>query len=284
MKRLLLAGLLLAAAGMRASAQDTHLLVITGVAGDDEHAKAFHAWAATIVDAARQKNGVPAANIIYLADKPDIDPARITGRSTKDNVERTISALAARSGPGDQVLVLLIGHGSFDGRTALFNLPGPDLTAADWATLLGAFKTGPVAFVNTSSASGAFLPTVAAPGRAVVTATKTGGERNDTRFAEFFVQAYADDTADTDRDGRVSVLEAYTYAKTKVTASYAQAGVILTEHAALDDGSDGKLAGTVFLASTASAMKVDTSDPAMRALVAERDALSEKVKIGRAHV
>lgn len=277
MTHVLLACLLTAVVAPRIAAEDAYLLVITGVAGDDEHVKAFHTWAITILDAAKKRDGVPDANIRYLADKPDVDPARITGRSTKENVEKTVAELAARTQPNDQVFLLLIGHGSFDGKTAAFNLPGPDLTSSEWATLLGAFKTARVAFINTSSASGAFLPALAAPGRTVVTATKTGGERNEPRFAQFFVEAYADETADLDRDGRVSVFEAFTYARTKVVKSYEQAGTLLTEHAAMDDGADGKLAGTMFLASSAAAMKVDASDPVMRALVSERDAIDKKV-------
>ena len=261
-----------------AAAQETHLVVITGVAGDEEHAKQFHKWATTIIDAAKKHDGVPDADIVYLADKPDLAPGAIAGRSTRESVEKTLTDMAAAAKPNDEVFVLLIGHGSFDGRQAAFNLPGPDLTAADWAKVLAKFAAQRVVFVNASSSSGAFLPTVAAPGRTIVTATKTGGERNETRFAQYFVEAYADDAADLDRNGRVSVLEAFNYAKAKVIKAYEQQGTLLTEHATLDDGSDGKLAGTMFIGtSSASAMKVDTSDPEMRQLVSERDALEQRI-------
>ena len=178
----------------RSGAQDSHLLVITGVAGDEEHAKQFQKWATTLIDAAKTKDGVPDANITYLAEKPDVDAARIRGRSTSENVQKAVADLAAKAHPGDQVvIVLLIGHGSFDGSVAAFNLPGPDLTAADWASLLKKLSAQKVAFINTTSSSGAFLPAVAAPGRTVVTATKTGGERNETLFGEFFVEAFGDE-------------------------------------------------------------------------------------------
>lgn len=262
-----------------AAAEETHLLVITGVAGDDDHEKQFHKLAATILDFAKKRAGLPDANLTYLGAKPDVDPARIRGRSTREQIEMTLSDLAARVKPNDEVFLLLIGHGSFDNQRAAFNLPGPDLTAADWARLLGNFSSQRVVFVNTSSASGGFLPTVAAPGRTVVTATKTGGERNETRFAQFFVEAYEDEAADLDRNGRLSVLEAFNYAKNKVVKSYEQQGTLLTEHAALDDGTEGKVAATLFLGtgsgSTMSA--VDISDPETRALVRERDALDQRV-------
>jgi hypothetical protein len=261
-----------------ATAQDSHLLVITGVGGDEEHTKNFHKWATAMIDAAKKKDGLADGNIIYLSEKPELDPARIKGKSTRENVQKAFADLAARARPNDAVFVVLIGHGSFDGRQAAFSMPGPDLTPADFAALLGKLATQRVAFVNTSSSSGAFLQTVAAPGRVIVTATKTGGERNETRFPEFFVEAFADDSADRDRNGRVSIAEAFDYAKAKVTKAYEQEGHILTEHAALDEGAAGTgLAASLFLAAPQNTLKVDTSDPAVRALVNERDSIEREI-------
>jgi len=273
------ATLLVCGCAVSARAQDTHLLVIAGVAVDDERATLFHKWATTLVDAAKRRGAVPDADITYLADKPEQDPARIRARSTRENVMKAFADVSARAKPNDEVFVLLIGHGSFDGRQAAFNLPGPDLTAADFAKLLATFATERVVFVNTTSASGAFLPTLAGPGRTIVTATKTGGERNEPRFAEYFVQALDGDAADRDRNGRVSVLEAFDYARANVVKAYEQEGHILTEHATLDDGSEGKFAATLFLASerARSASIAETADPALRALIVQRDALERQV-------
>jgi hypothetical protein len=252
-----------------AGAQQTHILVVTGVAGDDEHAKKFEKWAASFVEAAKKKDAVPEANITLLHDRS----------ATKDGVEKAFADIAARAKPNDGVFVLLIGHGSFDGRVATFNLMGPDLSAADYAKLLGKFTSQRVVFVNTASASGAFLQTLAAPGRVVVTATKTGGERNEPDFPEYFVAAYNDEAADRDRNGHVSVAEAFEYAKTKVTQAFQQKGYLLTEHATLEDGGEGQLAATMFLGTGRSeaALKVDMTDPAARALVAERDAIEQRI-------
>jgi hypothetical protein len=271
-------GVLLAAFGAKASAQDSHLLVITGVGGDDEHSQNFHKWATAMIDAAKKKDGLADSNIIYLSEKPELDAKQIQGKSTKENVQKAFADLAATARPNDTVLIVLIGHGSFDGRQAAFSMPGPDLTPTDFAALLGKLSTQRVAFVNTSSSSGAFLPTVAGPGRVVVTATKTGGERNETRFPEFFVEAFGDESADRDRNGRVSVAEAFDYAKSKVVKAYEQEGHILTEHATLDEGAAGAgLAASLFLTAPQNALKVDTSDPAMRALVEQRDALEREI-------
>lgn len=271
--------LIICAPAARAAAQDSHVLVITGVAGDDEHAKRFHAWATALIDAAKTKDGVPDANIVYLADKPDLDTARIRGRSTSENVQKTVADIAAKARPGDQVVIVLIGHGSFDGSVAAFSMPGPDMTVADWATLLKKLSPQKVAFINTTASSGAFLPAVAAPGRTVVTATKTGGERNEAMFGEFFVEAFGDAAADADRNGHVSVQEAFNYADNKVVKAYQQGGLLRTEHAAIDDGGNGKLAATQYLTAHPGdgGLKVDVSDPAMRALVAEREAIQKDI-------
>jgi hypothetical protein len=252
------------------SAQQTHIIVVTGVPGDEEHATKFKKWATTFIDAAKKKESVPDANIALLAGEG----------ARRENVSKTFAAVAARAKPGDAVVVLLIGHGSFDGRAAAFNIPGPDLTVDEWAKLLNSFPSQRVAFVNTASSSGAFLPTVAAPGRVIIAATKTGGERNDTDFPEFFVGAFDDPAADSDRNGHVSIFEAFEYAKAKVAAAVKQKGNILTEHATMDEGgADARLAATIFLGTgrTDAALNVDMNDPVARALVQERDALEQQI-------
>jgi hypothetical protein len=260
-----------------AAAQDVHLLVVAGVGGDEAHTTQFHKWASAVIDAAKT-SGVIDANVTYLTEKPEADPARPAMRATRDNVTKAFADLAARAKPNDDVFVLLIGHGTFDGQQAAFNLLGPDLTANDYSKLLDRFTTQRIVFVNTASSSGAFLAPLVGPGRTIVTATRTGGERNETRFPGFFVEAFADPAADRDRNGRISVLEAFDYAKSKVETAYEQGGHLLTEHATLDDGSEGKLASAQYLAPPRSrSAEMATADPALRALVAERDVLEQQI-------
>ncbi len=250
-------------------AQQTHLLVITGVPGDEEHAAQFTKWATSFIEAAKKKDAVPDAGITYLADR----------QSTRAGVEKAFADLAARVKPADAVVVLLLGHGSFNGTQAAFNLPGPDLTVEEWRTLLGRLPAQRVAFVNTTSSSGAFLPAIAAPGRVVITATKTGGERNETQFPEYFVAAFSDPAADRDRNGHVSVAEAFEYAKAKVVQAFQQKGLLLTEHAVMDDGGGGGLAAALFLGTGRAdgALAVDLSDPAMRQLAGQKDAIDQQL-------
>jgi hypothetical protein len=276
--RLFVTSLLIAAGFARpAAAQDTHLLIIVGVGGDEEHSKQFRTWATAVLDAGK-KAGIPDANVTYLGEDPDKEAGRMRARATRDNVTKAFSDLAARAKPNDEIFVLLLGHGSFDGRQGVFNLPGPDLTAADYAKLLEKFPTQKIVFANTASASGAFLEPLAGPARTIVTATKTGGERNEPRFAEYFVEAFSTEAADRDRNGRVSVLEAFDYAAAKVKAAYEKEGHILTEHATLEDGSQGKLAATQYLAPERSrTAAAQAAPPALRALLEQRDSLERQV-------
>ncbi|RPJ69384.1 MAG: hypothetical protein EHM24_18730 [Acidobacteria bacterium] len=290
MTRFLLAVVLLAAAHTSA-AQGTHVLVIVGLGGDPETSARFHEWADTLVDTARGRGRIPPESVIYLGEDPARDPERIGGRSTREGIAAAVDRLASRARPGDRVLVVLIGHGAAAAGEPKFNLPGRDFSAAEFARLLDRFRAQTVAFVNTASASGAFIGPLAGRDRVVITATKGDGERNQTRFAEFFVEALTSAEADLDKDGRVSMLESFTWARQRTVASYEKDGQILTEHALLDDDGDGKgtatpggessdgaLARTVFVSGTGErAGPPSDADPALRALYEERRALEERI-------
>ena len=265
-------------APIRAAAQDTHLLVIAGVEGDAEHGVQFHKWATAFIDAATSRGLVPDANITYLSDKTEREPSRIRGRSTSENVKKAFADLAMRARPTDEVFIIFFGHGSFDGRQAAFNLPGPDLTVPEYAALLDKMRSARIVFVNTTSSSGEFVKGLAGPGRTIVTATRSGGERNEPRFPAYFVEAFTGDGADRNRDGRVSVQEAFDYAHTKVVQLFEKEGWVLSEHATLDEGNTGA-AARLFLESDVarSAALAKTSDPALRAALEEKQTLEDEV-------
>ena len=268
-----------------AFAQATHLLVIVGLAGEPEHAELFQRWAATLVDSSA-KLGVEKP--VYLAEKPDVDPKRVTGRSSKDEIVKSFDALK-QAGEDEVVFIVLIGHGTFDGRAAKFNLPGPDMTAADFEPLLKGLKSRHIVFVNTASASGPFMPALAGHGRTIVTATRNGTERFATLFGGYFVDAFAGSDADADKNRRITVLEAFTYAKREVTTAYQREGIMLTEHALLNDsggegiadptpdGKQGKVAALLSLGSTAANDPLPT-DPKLRALYLERRDLERRIE------
>jgi hypothetical protein len=153
------------------------------------------------------------------------------------------------------------------------------------------FTAQRVFFVNTASASGGFVAALSGKDRVVITATRTEGERNQTRFGEFFAEALSTGDADMDKDGRVSMLEAFTWARRRVAESYERDGQLLTEHAMLDDdgdgkgtaepgqpGADGATARTLFLSAGASQpVPGADADPEIRALVEQRQALEDRI-------
>ena len=204
-----------------AEAQQTHLLVITGLGGDPEYTQQFHQWATTLIDAARTRYEVPSEGITYLGEKPDLAPNLITDRSTRENVEAAIQSIADRASSGDHVVIVFFGHGSFT-DAARINLPRRDLSAEEFASLLDKLDGQQVTFVNTASASGPFVEWLSGDGRTVMTATKTGGERNAAVFGGYFVDAFSagEEEADQNKDRRVSMLEAFTYARARVVQSY----------------------------------------------------------------
>jgi hypothetical protein len=273
-----------------AARAQTRLVVISGLAGEPKYAESFHAWAASLVDAARSRYRIADSSIVWLAAEPAKAPGRIAGRSTKDNVERTLEGLGTRMRAGEQLVVVLVGHGSMQGDGARLTLPGPDLSAADLSRVLAKHGNRRVAVVVAASSSGDFVPALSAPGRVVITATKSGFERNESIFGGHFVAALAAEGADADKDGRVSLLEAFTYATREVRRVYEQENRLLTEHALLDDngdrsgsvepgerGADGGVARSFFLTGAASAAAA-SSDPRAAALRKEKEELESKIE------
>ncbi len=251
-----------------AHAQRTHVLVVSGLSGEPHFQRTFDLATATIREAAHTKWGVADSSLIVLTEDSVVS-VRSNGRSTRAAVAASFFALSKRVQPGDVLLVVLIGHGSGDGAGSKVNLPGPDPTASEFATWLSQFSRQTVVFVNAASGSGDFLPVLSAPTRIVITATKSALERNESLFAQYFAKGLASDEADADKDGRVSVLEAYRYATTAVARAYETTNRLQTEHAQL---SDSLLAATVVFGGAQR-----SSDPRIAALVAERQALEMAV-------
>lgn len=227
--------LLLAAPG--AGVSQTYLLVVSGIGGEPGYSEEFFRLATALAEVAKTRYGVSEENVIVLADSSDAG-GRVAGRSTRGGVEKAAREIAVRAEPGAQIWVVLIGHGSASGGESRFNLPGRDMTAQDFADLLGLFPTQLTVFANLSSASGDFVPVVSNERRVVISATKSGFERNRTLFPRFFVEAWTGEGADVDKNRRLSVLEAFEYARREVARHYQRDNALQTEHALLDDNGD----------------------------------------------
>lgn len=149
------------------------------------------------------------------------------------------AALAAEptAGPGE-VWLVLIGHGTFDGREAKFNLRGPDVSSTELAAWLKPIRR-PLAVINTTSSSAPFLARLSAPGRVLISATRSGNEQNYARFGKYLAEALADPKSDVDKDGQISLLKSFLSASHRTLEFYKTEGRLATEHALLDDNGDG---------------------------------------------
>jgi hypothetical protein len=265
------------------------LLIVVGLAGDPEHGELFHKWGASLADAAA-KVGVSGERLVYLVDQKGEEDRLATGRSTREEIQKAIDGFAKAATAEDAVYVILLGHGSSDGQNTRFNLPGPDMGPADFNAALKRLPAKQLVFVNTSSSSGPFVEAMSGPGRTIITATRSGAEQFATLFGGYFVDAFTSPDADADKNQRVSMLEAFLYAKAGVARAYDQEGLLATEHAMLDDngdrqgsqdptptGADGKLAASLSLGSVADAAPLP-ADPTLRALVLERRDLERRVE------
>lgn len=255
-----------------------HALVVTGVSGEPRFAARFNQQATGLIDALTTSYGVPAARIRWLGEHPAAAAGRMAGRATRDAVSAELARLAGLAGPDDLVLIVFIGHGSDDGEPKL-NLPGPDLAAGDLRSLLDRLGNRLTAVVFASSASGGMVPALAAPRRVVITATKSGLERNETLFGEAFVAALGGAAADTDKDRRLSLAEAYAWTTSEVERVYTSSNRLQTEHARV---SDTTLARQFILVPVGVAVSADPADSVGRALVARKAELEREIEALRA--
>jgi hypothetical protein len=201
------------------------VIVVIGAEGTKEYGEQFREWAARWVAAAKQASADFAA--IGLDDA-----------GSKADREALSERIAALAGPGSEpVWLVLIGHGTFDGKTARFGLRGPDFTPAELAAWLKPIER-PLAIIDCTSASGPFLNELSAPNRVIVTAARSGFEYNYARFGDYISSAITDPKADLDKDDQTSLLEAFLKAASGVKEFYAGEGRLVTEHALIDDNGD----------------------------------------------
>ena len=222
LKALLALSLCVAAAG---SEDRSCVVIVVGASGAPEYAAQFR-QSADRWQAAAKKAGAESIRL-GLSEQ-----AGVTDR------ERLKSTLAEQAKAATEPLwIVLIGHGTYDAREAKFNLRGPDMTDLELSEWLAPYKR-PVVIINCASASGPFIPRLSAQNRVVVTATKSGYETNFARFGQYLADAICDERADLDKDGQVSLLEAFLTGSSRVDEYYRTHSQLATEHSLLDDNGD----------------------------------------------
>ena len=240
----------------------TYFLTIAGLGGEPDYEQRFQ-MLATDTDK-------------MLRDSPGADKTVETLKgadATRAKLEAALGKIASQAKAGDAFVMMMIGHGTFDGVEYKFNLPGPDISAPELAVLLNRIPASRQLIVDMTSASGGATDALRKDGRVVITATKTGTEKNATVFARFWVEALRDPAADTDKNQALTALEAYKYALAKTTAFFADAKHIATEHSVLAD--EPRAASFTLVRYGSAAAEV--TDPAKRALVTTKEEIENKI-------
>ncbi len=217
MKHLLL---ILLATTLHAAPRALDVVIVVGAPGTEEYGKKFTAQVEAWTTACARAG---------------IAPEIYRGEKTTAELEQRLS----RSKPEPSLWLVLIGHGTFDGREAKFSAEGPDFDVKQLSDWLKPLKQE-VAIIHTASASGGFLKTLSGKARIVITSTKSPDEVFYARFGEHFAEAIGGlAEADLDQDKQVSLLEAFRHASKAAATFYENEGRLATEHALIDDNGDG---------------------------------------------
>ncbi|MGD9903147.1 MAG: hypothetical protein AB7U83_06725 [Vicinamibacterales bacterium] len=273
-----------AGAGQAPAARDPRwAVIVSGASGGAAYAEQMARWRREISDALSGRFGFPAGQIVSLVD----ETARASGTAaTAENVRTAFTTLRGRMGKDDLALVVLLGHGTYDGDQAKFNLVGPDLTAGEWSVMLGTLP-GRVVVVNTTESSAPFIAALAAKDRVVITATDTPAQKYATVFPEYFAKALADTATDLDKDGKTSIWEVFAATSGSVARHYSERAQLTTERAVLSDageksgiqatatGPQGLLARSLYLDRDRAA---EAAGPEVQALIARRRALEAEAQ------
>lgn len=218
------------------------LLVVGGPGATTTAGRRFARWSAELHDLFAAELGYSENRITLLFDegRTDVEPGdRVDGSSRREDIVSHMERLAVHMKPGDQLTVILIGHGSSRFGEARMNIAGKDITASEFATLLEPMGGIDIVVINTTSASHPFAEALSAPGRVIISATRSPAERHDTMFTGFLIEALDGHAADVDRNGQLSLLEVFNHTRRSVGDWYEDQDRLAPEHAVMDDSGDG---------------------------------------------
>jgi hypothetical protein len=255
----------------------SYFVTIVGLGGAPEYDSEFAKWASDLNK--QLETGGPDVHVVALG----------SAASTRAKVTETLNRLSGELNADDAFGLFLIGHGTFDGDEYKFNVPGPDITAHELAALIDKLPAKRQLVVNMTSCSGASFKLLSRKDRVVITATKSGTEKNAPVFARYWVDALRDPAADADKNGTVSALEAFTYAQRKTAAYFESEKLLATEHAMMADNGrsdgvrmvtvgdrEGALAAAFPLIRPATAVAKNAS-PEKQKLVARKEDIEAKI-------
>jgi len=274
---------LLLIAPAAARAEERWAVILSGASGGAKYAEEMNNWRTALTAALVDRYGFNKDKIRVFVD----ETVKTGQQGTAANVRAVFGDLKKQLTRDDVLLIVLLGHGTFDGEAAKFNLVGPDLTAADWAGLLNGIA-GKLVLINTTEASFPFLERLSGPNRVVITATDSAAQKYATVFPEYLVKAMGEASSDLDKNGRTSIFEIFAAASLAVKQHYDQRGQLLTERALIDDngdgvgreseapGPDGALARTLYLDAENPA---SANNPELAALIRRRRELESDAEV-----
>ena len=208
---------------------ELYYVIVGGLGGEERYQQQFETQIAALAAVARRTAGSEARVAVLTGDG-----------ASREALEQSLIALSSKAKTTDSLAVFLVGHGSFDGEAYKLNLPGPDIDGEELGRLLAAVPARSQLIVNATSASGAVLESWAAEGRTVITATRSGFERNATRFAEHWAYALSSPAADINKNGVITAQEAFDFASRAVADSFESQGTLATEHPQLAGDTAGR--------------------------------------------
>jgi hypothetical protein len=217
-----------------ANAEERWAFILSGASGGPKYAEQMRDWRAALQSTLVDRYGFVADKVRVFVD----ETVKSGEMGNAENVRKAFAEVRKQLGRDDLLLIVLLGHGTYDGDVAKFNLVGPDLSAADWATLLTGVPSRLV-LVNTTEASFPFLERLSGPNRIVITATDSAAQKYATVFPDYFVKAMREASSDLDKNGRTSIFEVFAAASAAVKQHYQQRGQLTTERAVFDDNGDG---------------------------------------------
>jgi hypothetical protein len=260
-----------------AAAEQRYAIVLSGASGGPKYAEQMAEWRNGLRSALVDRYGFAAENVRVFVD----ETVKTGEQGSAQNVRNGIAAIRKQMTQQDLLLIVLFGHGTYDGEAAKFNLVGPDLAAADWKTMLNGLP-GRLVVVNTTASSFPFLEELSGANRIVITATDSAAQKYATVFPDYFVKAIQAASSDLDKNGRTSIFEVFAASSLAVKQHYEQRGQLTTERAVFDDngdgvgreseapGPDGALARTLYLDAE---LPAAANNPELAALIRRRQAL-----------
>ncbi len=219
-----------------------YVVILTGPSVGDETTTRFRQWSFSLHDILIKDYGYSSDTITLLLDRGGellADNTRIDGACDREGIESHLALLKDKVNDGDQITIFLIGHGSGRDNESKFNIVGPDITGEEFAILLDDFSDQDIVIVNTTSASYGFSASLSSEGRVLISSTRSSAEKFDPIFSRYFIEALEQRNGDRDKNNRVSMLEAFNYARQNVDLWYEEQGRLASEHASLDDNGDG---------------------------------------------